>query len=96
MQKKWQKRVKNTPKQGIFRLFNSLPIVKTRVSPIVKMRIFQLPSPLYPPAGTSGLRLINLDDDYDDFYNNSSKKLSLVLDVLERFLKKGKSSEFNS
>ena len=54
MQKKWQKRVKNTPKQGIFRLFNSLPIVKMRVSPIVKMRIFQLPSPLYPPAGTSG------------------------------------------
>ena len=42
------------------------------------------------------LGLINLVDDFDDFYNNSSKKLSLVLDELERFLKKGKSSEFNS
>ena len=30
------------------------------------------------------------------FYNNSSKKLSRVLDVLGGFLKKGKSSEFNS
>ena len=53
-------------------------------------------------TGTSGwlselwLGLIKPDDDYDDFYNNSSKKLSLVLDELERFLKKGKSSEFNS
>ena len=102
MQKKWQKRVKNTPKQGIFRLFNSSPIVKIRGLPIVKIRIFQLPSLLYPPRGTSGslsefwLRLIKADDDFDDFYNNSSKKLSLVLDELERFLKKGKSSEFNS
>ena len=78
------------------------PIVKIRGLPIVKIRIFQLPSLLYPPRGTSGslsefwLRLINLDDDFDDFYNNSSKKLSLVLDELERFLKKGKSSEFKS
>jgi len=29
-------------------------------------------------------------------YNNSSKKLSRVLDVLGGILKKGKSSEFNS
>ena len=42
------------------------------------------------------LRLINLDDDDDDFLFKLPKKLSLVLDVLERFLKKGKSSEFNS
>ena len=41
------------------------------------------------------LRLINLDDDDDDFLFKLPKKLSLVLDVLERFLKKGKSSEFN-
>ena len=42
------------------------------------------------------LRLIKADDDYDDFSFKLQKKLSLVLDELESFLKKGKSSEFNS
>ena len=41
------------------------------------------------------LRLINLNDDDDDILFKLQKKLSLVLDELERFLKKGKSSEFN-
>ena len=46
------------------------------------------------------LRLIKADDDYDDFsiqrIYNQQNKLSRVLDVLGGFLKKGKSSEFNS
>ena len=42
------------------------------------------------------LGLIKADDDDDDFLFKLPKKLSLVLDELERFLKKGKSSEFNS
>ena len=42
------------------------------------------------------LGLIKADDDDDDFLFKLPKKLSLVLVELERFLKKGKSSEFNS
>ena len=41
------------------------------------------------------LLLIKADDDYY-FSFKLQKKLSLVLDELESFLKKGKSSEFNS
>ena len=68
----------------------------SRKSQLIGQSVFDFSS-----LSTSGcfqqfwLELINLDDDDDDFSFKLQKKLSQVLDELERFVKKGKSSEFN-